>query len=155
LTPAGQDGEIVERRNQDVVQPIEEVLNAEAVLIEGQDRVDGKLTREVEHAAAAAVDPVDRPATVAKFLVVHVDLSWPGLPADGDDRRVFAEDQRDPVPIRGYLAQQEMLQGQRTVEFDFAQQVRAQRIGACAAPGCEEVEKVKTHDAGSTAPCDL
>ena len=58
----GLDAEIVEYGNQDVPQVVEIGFQSQLQAIQGKDRINGGLTRCMQHAAAAAIDPAHRPA---------------------------------------------------------------------------------------------
>ena len=71
----------------------------------------------------------------AKFLGAEVDVRSAAASADGDARRMFAEDQRRLPTIAADFIMEQPLQAHQRIEGDAAEQVNLQ--GGLICTGCE------------------
>ena len=78
------------------MQPIEVVLERQAEGVERQGEIRRELAGKMEHAAAAAIDPVDLDSQGLERFVVGPDMSTAAGTAHADRGRMLAQDQDRP-----------------------------------------------------------
>src|SRR5947209_16660858 len=91
-----------------------------------ENRVNSELPREMQKAAAAAIDPADRPLPCPQFLRLAENVRPTALAAHRNQRRMFAENERRLGGIAGNLIDEAALQGQHGIEGRRAEQVDLQ-----------------------------
>lgn len=95
--------------------------------IEWEYGVARDLTGDVEHDPPAAAYPPHRPTAGVKVFRARADVRAAPGPADGDPRRVVAQDERGGVGVAADLVRQPPLEGEQRVELESAEQVRRKR----------------------------
>ena len=88
--------EFLEHQHDGRVQPIDVVAHRDAESFERKRKVGRKLARQVKHAAAAAIDPVDLDPQRAKRVIIRPDVSAAAGAAHADGGGMLAKDQRRP-----------------------------------------------------------
>src|ERR1700722_1496710 len=102
-------------------------MHAQSQLQQRQDGVDGDLSRQVQPAAAAAVDPTHTPAPRLELLGTELDVSRAALSPNTNKRSVLADDECCRFRILGRLIDQYTLQRQSSLKVHLAKQVGAQQ----------------------------
>lgn len=107
--------------SQDFVQPFQILLNVEAECFECDDRIDGDLPGGREQAAAAAVDPADRPAVIAKFIGFQANIGSASLSADGNTPGMLANQEKAVCGIARDIVDESALQVEQFIEIETAE----------------------------------
>src|SRR5262249_52266476 len=110
----------------DALKATEIVVDAEPAPVEGKNGIDRHLAGQVQHTAAAAIDPSHRPVAMLEFLRLKKYVGAAASPAHSNQRRMLTQKQRSAGTIAGRLVYEQALQGERGVERNRAEQVRLQ-----------------------------
>ena len=87
---------LVEHHRDRRVQPIQIVRERQAEGVQRQGEIGRELAGEMEHAAAAPIDPVDLDPQRAELLVIRTDVGSAAGPTHADRGRMLAQDQNRP-----------------------------------------------------------
>jgi hypothetical protein len=81
----------------------------------------------VQKAAAAAVDPADRPFARRQVVRLVADVIVAAVAPDADERRVLAKNEHSPRPIAADLVNEPPLTPEHVFKIDGPEQVNLQR----------------------------
>src|SRR5262249_26776469 len=89
--PFALNAKLLQESSNHLVKSLQVSWNSQPQAIEGQDRVEGELAWQVEQAAAATIDPTNRPAPATQFLRTAENMCPASLPPNRDQRRMLAD----------------------------------------------------------------
>src|SRR5262245_9567667 len=113
--------EIGKQSDESRAQALQVFLNSPTQSVERQDRIDRHLAGDMEHAAAAAVQPVDWQTATPKPFDSAIDMGPTSLPSDRYQPRMFTNDQHRVAAIASYFINKTVLEIERRLEIHESQ----------------------------------